>query len=668
MKHALYVIAVAAILISVGGCSQEKSEMKNETVQIRKDLEGPIRAPEFPHGMEWLNTDSALALSDFRGKFVILDFWTYCCINCMHVLPKLHKLEQKYAEELVVIGVHSAKFPNELSTETIRQAILRYDIEHPVVNDDEFRIWDEYGARAWPTLVLINPNGRIIDVHPGEGAYRVFDPILKEAIPYFEKKGDLVRSKTNFRLEKDFAERRILAFPGKISVSAEKRQLYISDSNNDRVIIADQSGGILDVIGSGSRGSKDGTFENAEFNNPQGTHYSGGLLYIADTDNHMVRVADLQARTVKTIFGTGEQALYSNYNARWTDIALNSPWDLLVHDKTLFIAMAGPHQIWAGDLEAGSMRLHAGSRREARVDGPLLEAALAQPSGITTDGKRLYFADSETSSIRWADIDMGGEVGTIVGEDLFEYGDADGPRSVARLQHPLGIEYVDGTLFVADTYNSKIKTVDIEKAISQSYSGVGRHGYKDGERLHAMYSEPGGIDALGDTLYIADTNNHLIRTINRKTGRVGTLKLTNLELLHRKMKSTFTGRTLRLDPVRIAEGKLSLEVAVRLPDGYKYAADAPQYIHWQAENSDLLFLDAHNQTIRTEGDVLRAHYDLKARMGETELQFDIVVYFCEQSSDVCLVDRIRVIQPVRIGDGGSRYIKVKVEAMAGKQS
>jgi len=272
-------------------------------------LEGSVHAPEFPGGLDWLNTSTPLRLKDLRGKFVLLDFWTFCCINCMHILPDLRRLETKYSQELVVIGVHSAKFKNEKDTSQIRQAILRYGIRHPWSTTPGFEVWQSYAANAWPTLVLINPLGKIIGTLSGEGVYEPFDGVLSQAIPFFEAKGQLKRSPTQFALEEARRANTLLEFPGKISSDEKSSRLFITDSNHNRILIADAAGKILDAIGSGVEGSQDGTFEEVQFHHPQGTFLAGDVLYIADTENHLVRAADLRARKV------------------WTILAkLNSPW------------------------------------------------------------------------------------------------------------------------------------------------------------------------------------------------------------------------------------------------------------------------------------------------------------------------------------------------------
>lgn len=489
-------------------------------------------APEFAESsedskFEWLNSDRPLQLKALRGKIVILDFWTSCCINCMHVLPELKRLEKKYAKELIVIGVHSAKFFAERKTQHIRQAILRYDIEHPVVNDREFKIWKKYGVQAWPTIVLINPGGKIEYVHSGEKMYDFFDEKISEMIRRFKTEIDLTA--VTFRLEKN--KESFLLFPGKIVLDPEERErLFISDSNHHRIVISDGEGGVLDVIGSGREGFSDGSFDEAQFFRPQGLAYREGLLFVADTENHAIRKIDLRNRLVTTVAGTGRQGDLFQSSGPANKISLNSPWDLLLHQYILYIAMAGSHQIWALDLETGSMMLHAGTGYENLVDGPLLKSALAQPSGLTTDGKKLYFADSEVSAIRSADIDRFGFVETIIGGGLFEFGDIDGVGSAVRLQHPMGICVTPAKvgdkqkLFVVDTYNHKIKMVDLIKKTCRTFSGTGKPGYQDGHVDEAKFFEPSGVALLGRQLYVADTGNCQIRKIDLDEKMVSTLE------------------------------------------------------------------------------------------------------------------------------------------------
>ena len=485
-----------------------------------------IHAPELEGGVGWLNTDRPLTLAELRGKIVLLDFWTYCCINCMHVLLELKRLEQRYADQLIVIGVHSAKFPNEGETDNIRKAILRYEIQHPVVNDRDFQIWQRYGPRAWPTLILIDPEGYIVGGISGEGHYSTLDRVISEVIVEHRKRRTLSEEPLSLALEDGEYSSQALSFPGKILADSDQNRLFIADSNHNRIVVTTKNGKLLDVAGSGSVGSTNGSFETAAFNHPQGMALGGDLLYVADTENHLIRCLDLRKRTVSTLAGNGELALGSYQHGPAKEVALGSPWDLQIENGSLYIAMAGPHQIWALDFSSNEIGPHAGSSREARVDGPLEEAALAQPSGLTSDGNNLFVADSEVSAIRSVSLTSNGRVDTVVGVDLFEFGDRDGQGSDVRLQHPLGIVHHNGVLYVADTYNHKIKTIGPALQTSCTLFGSGKPGQTDGPE--AEFYEPGGVSIADGKLYIADTNNHAIRVADLETETVSTLEITGL--------------------------------------------------------------------------------------------------------------------------------------------
>ncbi|MCS7085862.1 MAG: thioredoxin-like domain-containing protein, partial [Bacteroidia bacterium] len=329
---------------------------------------GSVRAPEFPEGLPWLNTDRPLRLQELRGKIVLLDFWTYCCINCIHVLPDLKKLEREF-DQLVVIGVHSAKFDNERDAENIRQAVLRYDIEHPVVADGEFKLWRQYGIRAWPSFVLIDPEGKVVGQASGEGLYDVLRDYILNISEVFEKKGKLDKRRLVFPLEREKGRGGLLSFPSKIETDGKR--LFITDSNHDRIVVCTPQGEVLDVIGSGLEGREDGDFDRCRFFRPQGTAYDAqnDALYIADTENHLVRRADFATRTVTTVAGTGVQNRRESAAGPGLQTALNSPWDLAFWKGELYIAMAGPHQIWRFDPKTGRVENFAGSGREDIIDG-----------------------------------------------------------------------------------------------------------------------------------------------------------------------------------------------------------------------------------------------------------------------------------------------------------
>jgi len=495
--------------------------------------ESRIHAPELAGGIDWFNVPKPLLLSSLRGKVVLLDFWTYGCINCIHILPDLRRLEEKYRDELVVVGVHSAKFTNERESENIRRILVRYDIDHPVVNDAAFAIWKAYGARAWPTQVLIDPDGYVVATASGEGKGQAFDEAIAAVIHVFDEQGKIDRRPIERSLERERIRTSTLAFPGKVLADDAGGRLFIADSNHHRVLVAGFDGVVHDVIGGGRDrgreaevGDEGGTFEEARFYRPQGMAIDGGILYVADTENHKVRAASLDGRRVTTLAGTGLQAGYGTAGGAARMTPFNSPWDLHLHGNILFVAMAGAHQIWMIDLVRHLAFPYAGSGREARIDGDLDDAAFAQPSGLAAADGRLYVADSEANIIRAIDLPPKNRVRTVAGGDLFEFGDRDGRGDAARFQHPLGVAAARGIVFVADTYNHRIRAVNPETGDVRVYAGLGQQGFEDGPAAVARFHEPGGLSAAGEALWVADTNNHAIRRGSLRDGSCTTLTLT----------------------------------------------------------------------------------------------------------------------------------------------
>lgn len=495
-----------------------------KAVRADADLNSVIPAPEFPADSRWLNTPRFLTLGDLRGKLVLLDFWTYACINCMHIIPDLRRLEEKYSKELVVLGIHSAKFTNESDSAQIENAIRRYGIRHPVLNDSSFQVWRSYGVRAWPTVVLISPTGKIIFTRSGEEVFGAFDPIIARAVDYFSKNGVLVLSAFDYAATRESSS--ALSFPGKIS--SDGQRLVITDSGNNRIVVTDLIGRVTAVIGSGAAGRTDGDFAAAKFKQPQGTAIRGDTIFIADTGNHLIRAADLKSKTVTTIAGTGEQG--DVVKGSPLSSPLNSPWDVALAGEKLFIALAGAHQIGELDLGRNAVRIFAGTGEEAIIDGTLGHAAFAQPSGLFIAKDVLYVADSESSSIRKVDLKLE-NVETLIGEGLFDFGDVDGDLAKARLQHPLAVLAAAGRFYIADTLNSKIKLLDIPRASLSTFAGSGRHGKRDGGRLDAEFNEPSGLALVGSNLFVADTNTSAVRRIDIVSGEVMTLEIEGLPVL-----------------------------------------------------------------------------------------------------------------------------------------
>ncbi|MBI1918415.1 MAG: alkyl hydroperoxide reductase [Planctomycetes bacterium] len=443
----------------------------------------------------------------------------------------MRQLERKYAREVVVIGVHSAKFPNEKGTDAVRQAVLRLSVGHPVVNDRDFRVWREYTIRAWPTITFIDPLGKVIGRHEGEFNLNRLDATLAAMIEEFDAENLLDRRPLSFTAEHEKETDRPLFFPGKVLADTSAERLYVADTGHHRVVECSLDGERRRVFGDGEAGRRDGEAIWARFNGPLGLALHGGHLFLADTENHAIRCVDRATGQIETFAGTGEHGSGRMRGGPAQKTPLNSPWDLAVFREHLYVAMAGAHQVWRIGLEGGGDAMPwAGSGRENIGDGPLTEAMLAQPSGLALDPDRgvLYIADSEVSGIRAIDLLPGpdrqtGWVRTLVGQGLFDFGDVDGQGAAVRLQHPLGVAWADGVLYIADSYNHKIKRLDPRSGRVDPFLGTGTPGHRDGPAREAQFSEPSGLTIARGKLYVADTNNHAVRVCDLATGMVGTL-------------------------------------------------------------------------------------------------------------------------------------------------
>jgi sugar lactone lactonase YvrE len=436
------------------------------------------------------------------------------------MFPQLRKIEAKYQDRVVVVGVHSPKFPAERDTANLREAVLRYRIEHPVVNDRDFQVWHAYGGRAWPTLMFVDPEGRVIGKHEGELPFETFDPLVDRMLREFAERDLLAPGRPRLALEELKEPATTLRFPGKVLVTSDA--LYVSDSNHHRILACGLDGTIKGAIGSGEPGLEDGTSQTASFQQPQGMAISGRTLYVADTENHAIREVDLDTGRVRTLAGTGDQAHGVGGGGPGGSTPLSSPWDLALVDGRLLIAMAGVHQLWELDRGSGEVRPFAGTGREGLKDGSLEDAWFAQPSGLALAEGHLYVADSEVSAIRDVDLQRR-TVTTLVGEGLFVFGDVDGDGDAVRLQHPLGITAQDGRLYLADSYNNKIKQLDPGRRTVTTWLGSGSTGSVDGIGPAAAFREPAGVCAGEQGLYIADTNSQRVAMADWKTRAVRTL-------------------------------------------------------------------------------------------------------------------------------------------------
>ncbi|MFE7117001.1 NHL domain-containing thioredoxin family protein [Streptomyces sp. NPDC057654] len=432
-----------------------------------------VRAPELTGKGGWLNTGgNPLTLADLRGRIVILDFWTFCCVNCLHVLDELRELEEKHRDTVVIIGVHSPKFVHEAEHQAVVDAVERYEVHHPVLDDPELATWKQYAVRAWPTLVVIDPEGYVVAQHAGEGHAHAIEKLVAELEAVHGERGTLRRGDGPYVAPEPVATD--LRFPGK-ALALPGGNLLVTDSTRHALVeLAADGETVVRRIGTGGRGLVDGGPEAARFSEPQGLALlPDGRVIVADTVNHALRAYDPESGQVTTVAGTGRQWWQGSPTSGGArEVDLSSPWDVAWFADRVWIAMAGVHQLWSYDPAAGTVQAEAGTTNEGLVDGPAAEAWFAQPSGLSAsaDGERLWVADSETSAVRWVErSEDGGDGGdgtgftvlTAVGTGLFDFGHRDGAAGQALLQHPLGVTALpDGSVAVSDTYNHALRRYD----------------------------------------------------------------------------------------------------------------------------------------------------------------------------------------------------------------
>ncbi|MFC4606754.1 NHL domain-containing thioredoxin family protein [Streptomyces maoxianensis] len=487
-----------------------------------------VRAPELIGKGGWLNTgDHQYTLADLRGRIVILDFWTFCCVNCLHVLDELRELEEKHRDTVVIIGVHSPKFVHEAEHQAVVDAVERYQVHHPVLDDPELATWKQYAVRAWPTLVVIDPEGYVVAQHAGEGHAHAIEQLVGELVAEHAAKGTLRRGDGPYVAPEPVATD--LRFPGK-TVLLPSGNFLVSDSTRNQLVeLAPDGESVVRRIGDG------------EFNEPQGLALlPDGRIAVADTVNHAIRAYDPGSGAIETLAGTGKQWWQgSPTSGPALDVSLSSPWDVAWWGERLWIAMAGVHQLWTYDPATGTVEVAAGTTNEGLVDGPAAEAWFAQPSGLAATEDRLWIADSETSAVRWIDRDL--VVHTAVGTGLFDFGHRDGAAGQALLQHPLGVTALpDGSVAISDTYNHALRRYDPSAGQVTT--------------LATDLREPSGAVLVGDDIVVVESARH---------------RLTRLRLPEEAVRVESVAHRTQRATTEVAAGKLQLDVVFQAPAGQK---------------------------------------------------------------------------------------------------
>lgn len=457
------------------------------------------RALPFPKGEHWFNVSRPVTRRMLAGRVTLLDFFTPGCINCMHMIPVLAALMRHFGPDLAVISIDSPKFTASANPNDLRSFILDFHIQEPVLDDPRLTLWNGYGIEAWPTFILVNPKGDLISAFVGETSYRRLEGTISRIITRAQKAGTL--APRPLPLDPLAPARGLLFAPGKVAVSGQ--WVAVSDSGDNRILLLNRAGRLLETIGTKQPGYRNGAGGQAAFNDPQGLAFGPGVLYVADAGNNAIRAIDLSTFRVTTLAGTGHRAYDVDGAGPAPSIPLNSPWALEKVGNTLWIAMAGEHQIWKLDLASDRIEAWAGTGAEGIGNGPRRVATFAQPSGLAYHAGRLYDADPESSSIRVLDLRRG-SVETLVGRGLFSWGFKNGPRAQARFQHDQGLAYLNHCLYVADTFNNAIRKVDLRSGkVSTLATGL---------------DLPSGLAVLNpNTLLIADTGANRVLALDLRT-------------------------------------------------------------------------------------------------------------------------------------------------------
>ncbi len=590
----------------------------------------------------WLNIARAPRPSDLTNRIILLNFWAYSRASAMQVVPELDYLKDKFKDKLTIISVHAAKFKNEKNSDNIRNALMKIGIKHAVVNDALFRVWQSFNVNNWPTLILIDPAGNIVKTYNSVGGT---DKVEEEIDRLIKKHRNVRTDPLPTYLERYNAPEYVLRYPGKITYVEDiggKPALFISDSGHNRILaVRPDTGKVFITIGSGHIGKYDGNLKKSQFYNPQGTLYRDGILYVADANNHLIRKVDLLNNRVTSIAGTGNRGDIVRLikDAKAVKYPLTTPWDLAFYPtkNEITIAMMGTNQLWTYDITEKTMRILAGSgTREFIDDGVYPENSLSEPSALAVHKGKLYFTDSDTSSLR---VFENGSIYTLIGKGLFDFGFKDGNIWYGLMQHPLGLFVDDDGAYIADTYNHSIRKFSHKFQKIGKFSGKGKRGMETETIRNARYNEPSDIIKVGDLFYVADTNNHLIRVIDTKDNKVGFLKIFPM-----KMEEI-------LEPVSILYNVKRLDLSSNFPPGegnkFKLQLSKGWKINKKMPNWAIVFQvnareDSEVSIVKTysQEEILNGELNLSL-LSSVDYRLQGTFYFCEDKKEGrCLVQSV----------------------------
>jgi sugar lactone lactonase YvrE/thioredoxin-related protein len=576
--------------------------------------DGRFAAIPFPERAEWVNLDEPLTMEGLKGRYVLLDFWTYGCINCYHMIPNLNALHERYDSRLIVVGVHSAKFTEEQDTRNIREAIERYDIRYPVINDREMELWRQYQVPGWPTIVLIDPDGYVVGGSTGEWEFERLAGLLDmtidadpdaapQELPQLSQAAVTARPATR------------LSFPQGLTYDSATDSLYVSDTGNNRLLQVDpETGTVTASWGTGAAGLRDGDAASAQFRSPRGLTVHDGTLYLADTGNHAIRIIELASQSVSTAVQGGIGPADE----------IRSPWDIASDGERLYFANAGQHQIWTLDPETDEAAAYSGSGLEGLFDGTAGAAQFAQPSGLSWSDGILYVADPESSAVRAVDTRDDGSVTTLAGEGLFEFGYQDGRTENARLMHVGDVEYTSAGIILADTYNNSLRLISdgVVRTIAQNLN------------------EPKALATDGERVWIADTNNHRILQTDLSRIASGSDRLDSVSI---RPGSGGADAGEERTPLSFRQNLTtgSLRLDIQLPAEHKLNEESPNSLVFRSPGGEELLLTVDSegtqqQTVTVPWQRLTEAGILDPDAGRQSVTVESWLYYClQENEEIC---------------------------------
>jgi DNA-binding beta-propeller fold protein YncE/peroxiredoxin len=540
---------------------------------------------------KWLNSARQIKISDLKNRILLVNFWDYNCINCIQVIAKTKELEREFAGKLTVIGVHCASFDNQ-DLKSVKKAVIKYNIDYPVFNDDDFTICNNFSANQLPKIAIINPRGKVIKTYQGQDD---IEANLKSGIKkIINKYGyQINREALPILLEKNKITGHVLSFPTKLEYANDFEYhglktpvLFIANSGNNNIIVSSLSGDIIAKIGSGNEGFEDGDFENARFNFPHGLLYKNHKLYVADTSNNAIRVVDFKENKVTTLLGFEKSAVNNDskqnggkeYEEIENSVQLAAPFDLEFYpdSENIIIANSATNQILGYNLKTQALKILAGSGKKEMEDGKYPQNSLAQIADMEAHGNKIYFLDPASSALRV--ITKDGEVTTLIGQGLFKFGNQNGDKSTALMKHPLSLSTDDTGVYITDSYNNLIKKYDFATHKITNLVGSGQKGSKLGNKNTTEFDEPEGIIAVLDKFYIADSNNDRIIVVNRFNWEVTILNVMPQLKLPKEGLLEYLPNLQMLKNIQVSSEQ-PVTLKINLEDNYKINESAPSFIN-----------------------------------------------------------------------------------------